>query len=240
MPSSTTPPLWRRAFLRTLSVTANVTLSAHRAGIDKSTAYSSRHASVLFARLWDQALADARAAIAQGRVPDGAVEITRRPLSIRSGKSGKTCVMATGEGRWNEEVEAQFFAVLAATGNVKVAARAIGMSTTALYNRRKLWPAFDTRWDEVVTLATQQLALRLLTTATNLLDPSELRLPDTSPDTEPMSVDQAIRVAQLYEGRRPKNGSLKRHDPKRAPVDVEAVKAEIIRKANLLSGNGGV
>ena len=238
MPSSTTPPLWRRAFLRALSMTANVTLSAHRAGIDKSTAYSSRHASVLFARLWDQAQADARAAIAQGRVPGGAVEITRRPLSIRSGKSGKTSVIATGEGRWNEEVEAQFFAVLAATGNVKAAARAIGMSTTALYNRRKLWPAFDTRWDEVVTLATQQLALRLLTTATNLLDPAELLLSDISPDTEPMSVDQAIRMAQLYEGRRQKNGSLKRHDPKRAPVDVEAVKAEIIRKANLLSGNG--
>ena len=80
----------------------------------------------------------------------------------------------------------------------------------------------------------------MLTTATNLLDPAELPLPNISSGTEPMSVDQAIRVAQLYEGRQQKNGSLKRHDPKRAPVDVEAVKAEIIRKANLLSGNGGV
>ncbi|MEP7350724.1 MAG: helix-turn-helix domain-containing protein [Sphingorhabdus sp.] len=232
MPSKTTPPLWRRAFLRALYLTANATLSAHRAGIDKSTAYQSRKASPLFARLWDQALADGRAATAAGHVPPEVADSDQRPLTIRSNKSGHVCVMATGEGRWNEEVEAEFFAALAATGNVKAAARAIGMSTTALYNRRKLWPAFDTRWQEVVALASERLAIRLLTSASNLLDPPELPVPDM----EPMSVDQAIRVAQLYEGRRRNNGDLKRTDPRRAPVDVEAVKAEIIRKAALLLG----
>ena len=230
MASRTTPLKWRRAFLRALAVTANVTLSAHRAGIDKSTAYHSRKASPLFDRLWTQALADGRVALAQGRVPDEAADVDPRPLSIRSSKSGRVCVMATGEGRWNAEVEAAFFAALAATGNVKAAARAIAMSTTALYNRRTLWPAFDGRWEEVVSLANERLAMQLLTSASNVLDPVESEIPDFD-----MSVDQAIRVAQLYEGRRQKNGSVKRHDPKRAPVDVEAVKADIVRKAKLLS-----
>ena len=231
MASRTTPPQWRRAFLRALAVTANVTLSARRAGIDKSTAYQSRKAYPLFDRLWTKALADGRAAIAAGRVPQEAADIDPRPLSIRSSKSGRVCVMATGENRWNAEVEAEFFAALAATGNVKAAARTIGMSSTALYNRRKLWPAFDARWDEVVLLASQRLALQLLTSASNTLDPVESEIPDFD-----MSVDQAIRVAQLYEARRQKNGELRRYDAKRAPVDIEAVKAEIVRRAGLLSG----
>ncbi len=232
MASRTTPLKWRRAFLRALAVTANVTLSAHRAGIDKSTAYHSRKVSPLFDRLWTQALADGRAALAAGHVPPEAAEIDPRPLSIRSSKTGRVCVMATGEGRWNAEVEAAFFAVLAATGNVNAAARATGMSDTALYNRRKLWPAFDARWDEVVSLANERLAVQLLTSATNVLDPVQIEVPDFD-----MTVDQAIRVAQLYEGRRQKNGSLKRNDAKRPAVDVEAVKAEIVRKARLLSGH---
>ena len=73
--------------------------------------------------------------------------------------------MATGAGRWNESVEEAFFTRLAETGNVREAARAIGMSTTALYNRRKIWPAFDKCWDEVVTLATERLALSLLSSS---------------------------------------------------------------------------
>jgi hypothetical protein len=226
------PPRWRRAFLRALAVTANVTLSAQRAGIDKSTAYQLRKASPLFDRLWTQALADGRAAMAQGRVPDEAAGKDSRSLSIRSSKSGRVCVMATGEGRWNEKAETKFFGALAATGNVKAAARAIPISTTALYNRRKLWPAFDTRWDEVVSLANERLAVQLLTSASNVLDPVQIEVPDFD-----MTVDQAIRVAQLYEGRRQRNGSLKRHDAKRAPIDVEAVKADIVRKARLLSRN---
>jgi hypothetical protein len=230
MASRTTPLKWRRAFLRALAVTANVALSAQRAGIDKTTAYQARKASPLFDRLWTRALADGRAALGDGRVPDEAAGIDSRPLSIRSSKTGRVCIMATGEGRWNAEVEAEFFAALAATGNVKAAARAIAMSTTALYNRRKLWPAFDGRWEEIVSLTNERLALQLLTSASNVIGPQEAEVPDFD-----MSVDQAIRVAQLYEGRRQKNGSLKRHDPKRAPVDVEAVKAEIIRKAQLLA-----
>lgn len=234
MASRTVPPQWRRAFLRALAVTANITLSARRAGIDKSTAYHARKQSPLFGRLWAQALADGRAALGRGRIPTEATDLDPRPLSVRSSKSGRVCVMATGEGRWNAEVEAEFFAVLAATGNVNAAARAIGMSTTALYKRCKLWPAFAGRWDEVISQASQNLALQLLTSAANMVDTQE---PAAAPGFD-MSVDQAIRVAQLYEGRRQKNGTAKRNDAKPAPVDVEAIKADIVRKARLLSRGG--
>lgn len=233
MPSSTRPPRWRRAFLRALGQTANVRASARAAGVDHSTAYQYRRRNPHFARLWQDAVEAARVAIASGEVAEAPTFADARARTIRSSKSGKICVMATGEGRWNEEVEEQFFTRLAATGNVKEAARFIGMSTTALYNRRKLWPAFDARWSEVVSLATERLAVQLLTSASNVIEPVELAVPDFD-----MSVDQAIRVAQLYEARRRQNGELKRQSWRRAPTDIEAVKAEIIRKARLLSGKG--
>jgi hypothetical protein len=245
MPSRTVPPQWRRAFLRALSVTANITLAAHRAGIDKTTAYYARKRSPLFARLWTQALADARAAIAGGRVPKGAADRTRRtrsirplsirplslrPLSIRSSKSGHICVMETGEGRWNEEVEADFFAHLAATANVKGAARAIGMSTTALYKRRKLWPAFDAQWEETVQLAVNRLDMQLIAAASNMLDPPEVPVSDI----EPVTVDQAIRIVQLHKDKVNRHGASKRHDWRLKRRDPEEVRASIIRKLDAI------
>lgn len=234
MPSKTVPPQWRRVFLRVLGQGANVREAALAAGIDHSTAYQYRRRNPHFARLWKDAVGKAREAMAQGQVPEELAFADARPRAIRSSKNGNTCVMAVGEGRWSEEVEEKFFTILAATGNVKEAARQINMSTTSLYNRRKIWPAFDARWDEVICLATERLAVQLLMSASNLLEPPDLPVPDL----EGMSVDLAIRVAQLYEGRRRKTGDLRRYDRKRPPVDVEAVKAEIIRKAELLSRAG--
>lgn len=231
MPSKSTPPEWRRAFLRALGRCANVRQSAQTAGIDPTTAYQYRKRNPHFARLWVDALAAGRAALAGGYVPEEVAFSDARPRTIRSSRTGKTCVMATGEGRWNERVEEIFFSRLAETGNVREAARAINMSTTALYNRRKIWPAFDKRWDMVVMLATERLAVTLLTSANNLLEQ-----PDESiPEFADMSVEQAIRVAQLYEGRRRQNGSLRRYDLKRRPVNVEEVREEIVRKCTLLA-----
>ena len=235
MPSRTVPPQWRRAFLRALAVTANVTLAAHRVGIDKTTAYHSRNASPLFARLWDQALADGRAAIAGGRVPDGAAGIIGRPLSIRSSKSGNTCIMETGEGRWNEDVEADFFAHLAATANVKGSARAIGMSATALYKRRKLWPAFDAQWEDTLRLAVNRLDMQLIAAASNMLDPSEA--PVTG--MEPVSVEQAIRIVQLHKEKVNRHGTPKRHDWRLKRRDPEEVRASIIRKLDAIERHEG-
>lgn len=226
MPSKTTPPEWRRAFLRALGRCANVREAARAAGIDHSTVYQYRKCNPHFARLWAEALATGRAALASGRVPEDVALEDARPRTIRSSRTGKTCIMATGEGRWNGTVEETFFACLAETGNVRAAARAINMSTAALYNRRKLWPSFDQRWDAVVVLATERLAMSLLTSAHNVLEQPDMPLPEFTD----MSVDQAIRVAQLYEARRRENGSLRRYDPKRRPVDVEALKEDIIGK----------
>lgn len=235
MASRTTPLKWRRAFLRALAVTANVTLAAYRVGIDKTTAYHSRNASPLFSRLWDQAMADGRAAIAEGRVPADAADITRRPLSIRSSKTGNTCIMATGEGRWNEDVEVRFFEHLAATGNVAGSARAIGMSTTALYKRRKLWPAFDSQWEDVLRLAVNRLNLQLVTAASNMLDPPEVPVPELAP----VSVDEAIRIVQLHGRGNNRHGNPKRHDWHARRRDPDEVRASIIRKLDAIERHEG-
>ncbi len=231
MPSKSKPRSWRREFLRVLSQGASIRRAALVAGVDNSTAHRCRRRDPHFAKLWGDALAAAHTALDQGKVPKTFSSVDVRSRVIRSSKTGKASIIAACEGCWNEEVEEKFFTILAATGNVREAARQIEMTTSSLYKRRSIWPAFDQRWDEVIVLATERLAVQLLMTASNLLEPPELPLPDLGE----MSVDQAIRVAQLYEGRRRQNGSLRRYSRNAQPVDVEAVKEEIIRKAKLLS-----
>jgi hypothetical protein len=233
--SPTTPLKWRRAFLRALAATANVGLSAQFAGIDKTTAYAARKRSTLFAALWDRALADGHAAVASGAIPDDAARISSRPLSIRSSRTGQTCVMETGEGRWNAEVEAKFIAVLATTANVAAAAKAIGMSKTALYRRRKQWPAFHAAWAEAVALAVDKLDLHLIEAATNLFDPAEV---PQDMDIVPVSVDQVIKIVGLHRAEA-KGGRRQRHDWRARAPDTDDIKAEIKRKLALLSRRHG-
>lgn len=231
MPSKIASPDWVRPFLRALGKCANVQLAARAAGITRPTAYKYRSRSPDFAKSWATAMAMAQKRIASGAEPCELTLPDGRKGILRTTKNGGAQIILTSPGRWNDEVEDKFFTALAATGNVREAARQINMSRPTLYNRRKIWPAFDERWDEVIALATERLAIHLLTSASNVLEPPELAVPDL----EFMSVDQAIKVAQLYEARRRKNGDLRRYDPNRPPVDVEAVKEEIIRKAKLLS-----
>lgn len=232
MPSKTVSPRWVRPFLRALGESANVQLSARAAGIARPTAYKYRSRSPDFAKSWVKAMSSARDCIASEKESTGLKLPDGREGIVRLTKNGGAQIVLTSPGGWNAEVEDKFFTALAATGNVMEAARQINMAQSTLYRRRKMWPAFDARWDEVISLATERLAVHLLTSASNVLEPPELPVPEL----EPMSVDQAIRVAQIYEARRRKNGELRRYHPNRPPVDVEAVKEEIIRKAKLLSG----
>ena len=50
---------WEQSFLDTLRDTANVRLSAHKAGIDRTTAYRHRAKYTTFAAAWDEAIEDA-------------------------------------------------------------------------------------------------------------------------------------------------------------------------------------
>ena len=230
MSSSIKAPAWRRVFLRELGQSANVRAASRAAGIDHTTAYHYRRKNPLFERRWEEALARGREAIAAGKVPEELAFSDERPRTIRSSKTGKTCVMEAGEGRWSEEMEERFLSHLAATANVKASAAVIGMSTAALYKRKRQWPAFEAAWAEARSYAVDRLSLHLIEAATNLLDPPEV----PTPDPVAVTVDQAIRVVQLNGGGTNRSGAPKRHGWRRKERDPDEIRASILRKLDLI------
>jgi hypothetical protein len=190
-------PLWRKVFLRALARTGNARASAVEAGVDVGTAYDHRIRDAGFAKLWTGALAKFKARPAgRGGKPGKAGEMV-----LRRTMHGDKLVRAA-PGRWCARVEESFFAGLEETGCVRSAAAAAGISTNALYARRKAYPEFAERWDEIEARAAQQLPTLLHTAAVVSLGPDPStgsgqarrrgrgRLPR-------VNVDQAIRISRI-------------------------------------------
>ena len=163
MPSSITPPLWRRAFLRALGQGANVSVAARHAGIGRRQPYTHRGKNPLFARLWAQAEERGREALATGKELDLA-SVAPRTLTIRQSRTGGAKMITPGEAQWSEEKEQQFLDHLAATGNLEASAHAVGISRTSLYRRRRQWPAFCEAWNQAKADAVDRLELLLIET----------------------------------------------------------------------------
>lgn len=224
MPNPRTPPPWRRAFLRELARTGSVEGAAEHCGICKTTAYQLRKNNPSFAVSWERAQAKARESFgdAPGRRP-----VLRPNETIRSSKSGKTCVMRTGPGRWSASKEALFLAELTATANVRAAARAAGVSTTAAYNRRKLWPAFAAEWHAAVAEGWARIETLVVCAATTTLDPEPL--PERAYEEPRMSMELAVKVWLALNGRQ--RGDKRRPGrPVTREPDIEEVRQEILRK----------
>jgi hypothetical protein len=190
-------PQWRKVFLRAVARTGNARASAVEAGIDVATAYNHRIKDPAFWRQWASALATFRARPAgRGGKPGKAGEMV-----LRRTKHGDKLVRAA-PGRWCARVEESFFDGLELTGCVRTAAAAAGISTKALYARRKVYPEFAERWDEVAARAALQLPALLHTAAVVSLGPE----PSTGSGRGPrrgrgrlprVSVDQAIRISRI-------------------------------------------
>ena len=198
-------PLWRQTFLRALARTGNVRASAFEAGVDKVTAYNHRRKDAAFAGKWDAALRRCSGqALGKGNPPsrkamaDKGSAKTGGEMVLRRTKHGDKLVRAAA-GRWSGRVEESFLAGLELTGCVRSAAAAAGISTNALYERRKHYPEFAARWDEVAGRAGQELPTMLQVAARESLSRpprggqkrrGRARLPR-------VDVDQAIRISAI-------------------------------------------
>jgi hypothetical protein len=256
MPTATTPSQWRRTFLRELGRGGSVALAAEACGIDRSSAYQLRRRNAAFARSWDRALEAARERLGAGdRSPSRSrkglgegptsahAQTLPRPLPqeggeskrlrlrddqvIRSSKSGRPCIARVGPGRWSARSERAFLAELTATANVKAAARAAGVSTTAAYNRRRLWPAFAEAWREALAEGYVRIETLLIHAATATLDPEPA--PEDLREAPIMTVEQAMNLFKLHrasqQGGKPQRYAWRQQEP-----DIEEVRAEILRK----------
>jgi hypothetical protein len=150
---------------------------------------------------------------------------------IRSSKSGRPCILRPGPGRWTARAERVFLAELTATANVAAAARAAGVSTVAVYNRRRQWPGFAEQWDAAKAEGYVRIEMLLIHAATVTLDPDPA--PEDVREAPPMSVEQAFNLHKLHRASQ-HGGKPQRYGWRQQLPDIEEVRAEVLRKVGAI------
>jgi hypothetical protein len=230
-------------FLRALARTGDVRASAEDAGIDHSTAYARRKVYADFAADWEGALG-AHAVRREEKREAELASLAPPPPSVvplPTGSAGREELVAggaqlkgAGHDRWGKRKEELFFAELAATANVKRAARAAGVSPNAVYQRRMRDAHFRAKWAAVLETGRASIEMHLVEAANRSFEPEELDTGDVQPK---VSVAEAIRIVQAQ-------GSKAQRDELRNPYaeqaasmsasEVEELRERIMRKLGRL------
>ena len=125
--------------------------------------------------------------------------------SIRRGADGRLKVQARGSRRWSLAAEERFFAMLRESGNIAGSARAAGVSREAVWKRRREWPAFARRMEEVLEDAEITLEFRVASLGTNWPSGAEDEV-DLDAATEgaaaPFDPELALRFLKWREDKR--------------------------------------
>ena len=243
-------PHWVKLFLRGLVRSGNVRLAAEEAGVDFTSAYQRRKRHGDFAEAWERALgagagrggaglADSIAApdpstiasAGNGPPPLEGIPPARalaepggplRPVKLGEELSvrpdGK--MVRAGAGRWSVVRERRFLTELADSANVRRAAKAAELSTTALYGRRMRHPAFRAAWDCAIDAGKARLQSYLIEAADRTFDPECLPVPEGSPK---VSVSEAVSILRL------KGGEPSPHLAQATAVDASEHQAAVER-----------
>ena len=229
-------PRWVVPFLRALERTGEVRTAAIDAGIDHSTAYARRRAHAEFAEAWTAALAAHAVRVEEKRAEE--LTLAPPPASLvplpMAGReeliAGKAQLKRAGHDRWSRRKEKLFFDELAATANVKQAAKAAGVSANAVYQRRIRDPHFKAKWAAVLESGRASIEMHLVEAANRSFEPEELDTGDVPPK---VSVAEAIRIVQVH-------GSKKQQEELPDPyaeqaasmteTEVDELRARIVRK----------
>lgn len=155
---------------------------------------------------------------------------------VRPAKNGKTQVIRS-TARWSDEAEGRFLSVLAATCNVKAAAKAAGFSTVTLYKRRGRWPGFAAEWDAAIAQGYARLEARLVELANDSLrkrrdDDDEEGEDDEAERAEAgpaMTVSETMNLLRLHRAS-VRGGAPQDYAWRRGAPDPEAMRASILRK----------
>jgi hypothetical protein len=239
--------------LRVLERTGNVRASAEDAGIDHSTAYARRRAHAGFAADWDGALAAHAAKVEEEKAEEleaiaaNGVSLGRPSTIAPSGNGppprdelgedligGGSQLKRAGHDRWGPRKEKAFFDELAATANVKRAAKAAGVSPNAVYQRRMRDAHFKAKWAAVLETGRASIEMHLVEAANRSFEPEELDTGDVPPK---VSVAEAIRIVQVH-GSKAQRGELPSTLAERAASmtsdEVEELRERIMRKLERL------
>jgi hypothetical protein len=207
-------PRWVPVFLKHLERSGNVRLAAEGAGVDFSTSYQRRKRHGEFAERWEGALAAfASRAVEAGRalhagpstIPSAGNGPPPRSGEELVGRPDGTLIRAS-EARWSPRKEEAFLIELTVSGSVKLAAKAAGFSTTAVYRRRLKDRRFAAAWGAAVETGKARVQAYLVEAATRTFDPEELPIGDER-EIPKVSIAEAINIAKLPVRDGPSTGS---------------------------------
>jgi hypothetical protein len=140
-----------------------------------------------------------------------------------------------GHDRWNQRKEKLFFDELAATANVKRAAKAAGVSPNAVYQRRMRDAHFRAKWAAVLETGRASIEMHLVEAANRSFEPEELEVGDAPPK---VSVAEAIRIVQVHGSKKQQEmlpHPLDEQAAAMSPDDFEQVRERLLKKLKRLS-----
>lgn len=226
----------REEYFRVLRETGNARAAADAAGIDKRTVERRRRKDPVLARELDEAAAEAdrRLAGQDNATGEEGRGVRGDPFEVlRRGSHGRLQLVAAGARRWTGRIENRFLALLRRTGNFSASARAVGFSDNHVWERRRNWPGFARRIDEVLEEAEIVLEFRLARQANDVApaaaDETAGECDAPAPKFDP---ELALKFLKWREEKRRGVGKRRGRHPIRPTI--EAVTDKIVRKVGAI------
>ncbi len=161
---------------------------------------------------------------------------------IRRTSNGKAQIALAREGHMTAESEAEFLALLRATGNFAASARAIGFQPASLHQRAEKWPAFGRACREAQDAADVQLDYALVAHAHMLLGMGRVDGAEPPAVEVPFDPEAAMRIIGFLDRRKAgRTGGRHKGAPERSFEEVvESImsKIEAIERHEAMYGKG--
>lgn len=183
------------AFLRALRRTGNAHAAARELGLSRSRFTRRRGRSPAFAAQWEAALTLAQARLgksAGGTRRAGAAQLVH--LS-----DGRFQLREALPGRIDSAAQQRFLMALAASANVRLAARAAGFSHASFYHHKRTNPGFAREWKLALQRGYEAIETALLESWKPEAHEHDHWAYNDPPAVPPMTVNQALQLLYLHQ-----------------------------------------
>ena len=220
----------RARFLEVLRETGNRKAAAAAIGVEPRLMDQRREHDPELDRDWREAAEAAHRGLSEATGPFDCPQ-DGRFNTIRRGKGGRLQRVAAGDGRWTVGVEKRFLAAVRRFGSVRAGARAVGFSEGTIWGRRRKWPAFAEKLEQVLDEAELELEFRIASMGSDVVpadDEAETEESEIAPAPPvPFDPDFAMRFLKWREEKRRGRG---RWAPRSKPPSIEQVTEKIVRR----------
>jgi hypothetical protein len=219
----------RERFLEVLGQTGNRRMAAEAIGFEPRLMDQRRQYDALLDRQWIEALeqADRRLAGIDGPYDPALGDMP--VVVVKRGSNGRLMLQKAGEKRWSRAVEDRFFATLAMCGNISASARAVGFSQSCIDQRRRKWPDFARRLEEVLEDAEVEIEFRVAAEVRGRRGGAADAQSAVEPG--PLDMDAAMRFLKW---RQEKKAGRGRRGRVPEPPSIEAVTEKIVRRVEAI------